>query len=317
MWLRDIPFHKAYEIARERGFAPPCKRMRGMVFWKKYAIKVRPYNNFQLSELRWPDDPYGLVKKDDPAYKRPGKGRYKKLQTIRRITIIDTFRNSPKSFVETIRSLAKRGLIPQNVFDTIKTQKDNRGEFHSETMDNIKTYCGMELHSLCVFMHLYRDAGWTSARLRLKSFHSPAAIASELLTRINVRAHSWPVKSINMDYEQEIAHASYFGGRFEWIPKGYMNTPGYQVVEASAYPYGMQFLPRMAGGRWEKWDKAKVAQLKRMTRKTIEHPLPYRLPDSVILYPRMGYGYHIRDDVLNALDWCKKYKIPIEKAVTI
>jgi hypothetical protein len=45
--------------------------------------------------------------------------------------------------------------------------------------------------------------------------------------------------------------------------------------------------------------------------------LPYRLPDSVILYPRMACGQYVRDDVLNAFDWCKKYKIPIEKAVTI
>jgi hypothetical protein len=55
----------------------------------------------------------------------------------------------------------------------------------------------------------------------LKSFHSPAAIASELLTRINVREHSWPVKSVNLDYEEVIAPWSYFGGRFEWVLKGY------------------------------------------------------------------------------------------------
>ena len=37
--------------------------------------------------------------------------------------------------------------------------------------------------------------------------------------------------------------------------------------------------------------------------------------NNVILYPRAGYGNYMRDDVLNALDWCRKYKIPIEKAV--
>jgi hypothetical protein len=65
MWLKDTHFGKAFEIARQRGFAPPCMRMRGHVFWKKYAIKVRPFYDFKLSELRWPDDPYGKLHKSD------------------------------------------------------------------------------------------------------------------------------------------------------------------------------------------------------------------------------------------------------------
>ena len=172
------------------------------------------------------------------------------------------------SFVEIIKSLMKRGLIPKEVFDTIEREKQKRGGFHLETMEKVKKYCGMELHSLCVFMHMIRDACWTSAELRLKSFHSPAAIASELLKRMDVRSHSWPVKSVDLEYEQQIAHAAYFGGRFEWIPKGYMRKPGYQIGLANAYPYAMQFLPRMAGGRWEKWD-ADNPLLNKITRKTI------------------------------------------------
>jgi hypothetical protein len=38
-------------------------------------------------------------------------------------TITDTFRFSPMSFVETIRPLMKRGLIPKEVFDTIEREK--------------------------------------------------------------------------------------------------------------------------------------------------------------------------------------------------
>ena len=60
---------------------------------------------------------------DDPAYQKPGKGKKAKLQVVRRITITDTFRFSPKSFVETIRPLMKRGLIPKEVFDTIEREK--------------------------------------------------------------------------------------------------------------------------------------------------------------------------------------------------
>jgi hypothetical protein len=150
--------------------------------------------------------------------------------------------------------MMRRGLIPQDVFDVIEREKKKRGSFHLEALDDVKKYCGYELHTLCVFMHMLRDACWTADEIRLKSFHSPAAIASVLLERINVRGHSWPVKSTsNMEYEQEIAHWSYFGGRFEWILKGWYNkATGYQIDLASAYPYAMQFLPSMLGGHWEK-----------------------------------------------------------------
>jgi hypothetical protein len=109
-WLRDTPFGKAFEIGRQRGFAPPCKRMRGMVFWRKYAIKVRPFYDFKLSELRWPDDPYGKDRTDDPAYQKPGKNQKAKLQVIRRFTITDTFRFAPRPFVEAISAGGSSGF---------------------------------------------------------------------------------------------------------------------------------------------------------------------------------------------------------------
>jgi hypothetical protein len=79
------------------------------------------------------------------------------------------------SFVKTIRPLMKRGLIPKEVFDTIEREKLKRGEFHLEPMENVKKYCGYELHSLCVFMHMMRDAYWTAAQLRLcfRFIHPP------------------------------------------------------------------------------------------------------------------------------------------------
>jgi hypothetical protein len=142
MWLKDTPFGKAFEIARQRGFAPPCRRMRGNVFWKKYTIKVRPFYDFKLSELRWPDDPYGKKHINDPAYEPPKKGQKGRLQVVRKITITDTFRNAPGPFVKAIEPLAKRGIIPQDVFETIEREKQKRGTFHLEPMENVKKYCG-------------------------------------------------------------------------------------------------------------------------------------------------------------------------------
>jgi hypothetical protein len=97
----------------------------------------------------------------------------------------------------------------------------------------------------------------------------------------------------------------------------------------------MQLVPSMTRGHWEKLEGEAARELtKRPGIERIEqscilsiyrvrfnfyadapfYALPYRLPDSVILYPRMGSGYYVRNDVLNAIDWCRKFKIPIEKA---
>jgi hypothetical protein len=72
-----------------------------------------------------------------------------------------------------------------------------------------------------------RDAYWTAAQLRLPSFHSPASAASAMLKKLNIRGHSWPVKSINLDHEQLIAHTAYFGGRLECLLKGCSKKPAY------------------------------------------------------------------------------------------
>jgi hypothetical protein len=116
MWCTNLLFAKIFQIVRQRRFEPPCERLQGYTFYKKYAIKIRPHMDIILGELRWPDDPYGELHKDDPLYKKPPK----KFQFIRKITLVDTFRVSPMSFVETIRPLMKRGLIPKEAFDTIE-----------------------------------------------------------------------------------------------------------------------------------------------------------------------------------------------------
>ena len=264
---------------------------------------------------------------DDPKYEK-GKNGQKKLQFVRKITIVDTFRFSPMSFVETVRPLMKRGLIPKVAFETIEREKLKRGGFHLETIENVKRYTSYELRSLCVFMHMMRDAYWTAAELRLHSFHSPASAASAMLKKLNIRGHSWPVTSVGLEHEQEIAHAAYFGGRFECLRKGYDKKQAMQYDLASAYPYAMQFLPSMKDGRWEK-----SGRLKAFTQKQIEqscilsifrvtfcfykevpfYPLPYRLADGVILYSKVGSGYYMRDDLLAAIAWCKKFKFRFQK----
>jgi len=350
MWLKDIPFSRAYEIVRQRAFKPPCKRMQGYVFWKQYAIQMQPHRRFDLGELRWPDDPYGEKPehKNSPEYQRGAQPR--RLQFKRKIRIYDIFRFSPKSFVETIRPLMKRGLISSEDFETIRENKGKRASFHLEDAASVKHYTSLELYSTAKFMHMMRDAYWTSMQIRLKSFHSPASAAGALLKNIGIGArkdkktgeiiqgHSWPVKSVNLEYEQIIAHRAYYGGRFEVMVKGTYNYPAWQYDLSSAYPYAMQFLPSMRGGRWEQEtpDTALKSQrdtlLKRIERCSILsifkvrfefykpapfYPLPYRLENGCILYPQTGYGYYMRDDVLAAIAWCHKFGVSPQKALIV
>ncbi len=470
MWLKDVPFPAGYSIVKQRAFKPPCKRLQGYQFWKKWAIQMQPHRRLDIGELRWPDDPYGESHRDHPDYEAPkgnkakapkgnakslsstsiggqaltspiggpasstsigglsstsiggmsstsiggqaltspsdyeadegnakslsstsiggqaltspsdyeadelemellremesvrkGEVIYithakeellrlqarktpKKLQFLRKIRIYDCFRHSPMSFVKTIKPLCDRGLIAPDVFERIRINKQKRGSFHDESIEDVKQYTSDELHALCVFMHMMRDAYWSAAEIRLKSFHSPASAAGELLRRIgirgrgNIQGHSWPVKSIDLEHEQLIAHWAYFGGRFECMYKGFFRNTTFNYDLTSAYRYAMQSLPSMAGGRWKRevpdlstrqfrvdiFKRIEVSSILSIFRVSFGfatdapfYPLPYRTGNDCILFPQIGHGYYMRDDLLAAVAWCKKFKIDPTNALVI
>ena len=338
MWLENVSFGRAYSIVRQREFEPPCKRRQGYQFLGRWAVQMQPHRKLDVGELRWLDDPYGKSHRDHPDYQAPAKGQGQKLQFVRKIRIYDCFRHSPKSFVKTIKPLAERGLIPKDVFDRIKINKLKRGSFHNELIETVKEYTSDELHSLCVFMTMMRDAYWNALEIKLKSFHSPASAAAALLNKLGIRdknnvpGHSWSVKSINLEYEQIIAHHAYYGGRFECMYKGLFDYTTFNYDLASAYPYAMQSLPSMRGGRWERETYPSGDIFKRIEAscilsifrvafafpiKTPFYPLPYRIADGSILYPQIGEGFYMRDDLLAAIDYCRKYKINPASAVII
>ncbi len=47
------------------------------------------------------------------------------------------------------------------------------------------------------------------------------------------------------------------------------------------------------------------------------YPLPYRTGNGLILFPQIGRGYYMRDDLLAAIDYCKKFKIDPANALVI
>jgi hypothetical protein len=255
MWQIDVSFGRAHSVVKQRQFEPPCKRRQGYQFLGRWAVQMRPHQKLDIGELRWPDDPYGKNHRDHTDYQKPAKGQTQRLQFARKIRIYDCFRHSPKSFVKTIKPLADTGLISKEVFNRIKVNKEKRGSFHKEDIETVKEYTSDELHSTCVFMTLMRDAYWNALGIKLNSFHSPASAAAALLNRIgirdkkNIQGHSWPVKSVDLEYEQIIAHHAYYGGRFECMYKGLIDYNTYNNDLASAYPYAMQSLPSMRGGR--------------------------------------------------------------------
>jgi hypothetical protein len=338
MWQIDVSFGRAYSIVKQRQFEPPCKRRQGYQFLGRWAVQMQPHRKLDIGELRWPNDPYGKSHRNHADYQKPAKGQTQKLQFLRKIRIYDCFRHSPKSFVKTITPLAKTGLISKDVFDRIKVNKERRGSFHKEDIDTVKEYTSDELHSLCVFMTLMRDAYWNALGIKLNSFHSPASAAAALLNRIgirdkgNVQGHSWPVKSVNLDYEQIIAHHAYYGGRFECMYKGLIDYNTYNNDLASAYPYAMQSLPSMRGGRWEreKWPSNNIFErIEAACRLSIFkvsfnfpikapfYPKPYRTADGLIIFSSAGEGFYMRDDVLSAIYFCQKYKIDPATALRV
>lgn len=145
-----------------------------------------------------------------------------------------------------MNALASRQL---EVPEVIKTGKANRSTFTYLDLDEISTYCQMELEllvMLCDKLRLeFQDAG-----VYVTQYHGPGAVASAVFKAQKVREHMQPPP---LPVERALQRA-YFGGRFEQFKAGHYDGKVYVYDINSAYPDKIRNLPSLAGSRYEYTD---------------------------------------------------------------
>lgn len=261
-----------------------------------------------------------------PDRKKPGKW-------LKNTKIWDCFRFFGTSFVEAIRDWqisTDTEWYPSDPtdpgstkttaqIDHILSMKLKRGEFASESMEDVKKYCQEECHLLALMMRkvikAHRDAG-----IPLTRYEGAGSTASALLKKNGVgRFKGAKFAELAPDLQTAILSA-FFGGRFENSTIGLVEQETHSFDISSAYPYAQTALPCLRCGEWRpvygsqkkllrviKNADLAVARfhVKEVTtkerRKIAWGPLPFRDNKGSIAYGTNFYGWAWKPELLVAL----------------
>jgi len=216
-----------------------------------------------------------------------GMMRIKRGQKSVTVWDIGKFFQSP--FVDAIRAW---GINDDETNDAILLMKNKRSEFTDGDSDAVRDYCLLECQSLAKLAASLEQAH-DDIGLHLANWHGPGSTASALLTQMNIhelRGEAPKEVHIAADY-------AFFGGRFEHSCIGDVyDCIGWDLV--NAYVFEAYNLPCLIHGVWKRITNEK--DLRRVAHACVNYqlhdigsaeswgPLPCRMPNGTITYPRAG-----------------------------
>lgn len=196
--------------------------------------------------------------------------------------------------------------IRPDVQDRIAAMKKRRSVFTWREIKQIRKYCLDECEALAELATAIEQAH-TDADLKPRGWFGPGSTAGVLLNRHNIAER----RGIIPPPMIEAVACAFFGGRAEISRKGYVRGPVYGYDISSAYPAHASNLPCLEHGRWERVTRERALSgrgvVHALVHGHIRHcpgswgPLPIRLPNSSIVFPRGGAsGWWWRDEWLTA-----------------
>ena len=220
-------------------------------------------------------------------------------------TIYDTFGNFQSSFLVALN----RWGVGAEHWPAIKAGKDARESF--QTIDaTIRRYCKIECELLADLMGEFRSA-CLAGGIRPRTWNGAGKLAAALMRDHDVMRSAdvhdrLPAGLIKM------AHAAYYGGRFEVTRCGLVDRPVDEFDLKSAYPAAMPELPCLLHGAWHKMSGALLAKYDddalfvapchfRHPYETFLCGLPIRSPkDGRLSWPRDGRGVYWSCEIRSA-----------------
>lgn len=219
-------------------------------------------------------------------------------------TIFDTFGFFQSSFLAALGAWD----VGKEHRERIKTNKDARAEFSTITAE-IKRYCAIECDLLARMMTAFRQV-CLAAGIRPKTWNGAGKLAAAL------HGEHGTIDRKTLDAKLQpglvaMAHAAYYGGRFETTRRGHINETVYERDINSAYPAAMLELPCLEHGRWI---KASAGELRDagddglfVAPVRFTHPrsqflcgLPIRAKDGRLSWPRDGLGVYWSAEIRSA-----------------
>lgn len=270
MWLRDIP-RESLEVLYSTG----------EVAWAEYWIKWRPGKTFHL-------------------------GRRGTKESVLFYDVVSFFQ---RAFIQACdeylgADFQQRDLIVKN--------KRLRGSFTEADLAEIAMYCDAELVNLVSLMNELRERLYR-AGLKVSRWDGPGAIAVALFQQHGIKDHLQRTGQS----ESLAVRSAYFGGRFEVCKTGRRKKTLYEYDVNSAYPWALQDVPSMAGGTWETVEGFvnpgtdfvlyHVHFLGTNDNLTRPFPLPHRLENGNVVFPRDTSGWYWGPEVFTAQKYVEKY----------
>lgn len=217
----------------------------------------------------------------------------------KRVTVWDLGKYFQATFVESINSWG----VGKAHTEDIARMKLQRSEF-SKLTDEIVRYCVTECQCLAELAYELEQAH-AAIDLKPRAWHGPGSTAATALGDMGIAEKRGDAPKPVLD----AANRAFFGGRFEHSRIGRIeNVWGYDIV--SAYPFQSYNLPCLEHGTWvrrKRPGKAVHALVKYEVRdvgKKPWAPLPCRLKNGTIIYPRGGFtGWAWLAEYQTAQEW--------------
>ena len=212
----------------------------------------------------------------------------------RKVTVWDLGKYYQGPFVGALKDW---DLAPE-VRAHIESMKGKRAEFQWRERKSILRYCLAECRALAELAECLEQAH-IDAGIKSRAWHGPGSTAGALLAREGIKDKLGPPLHPEI---RAAAAVAYFGGRAEISCNGTIKRPVSEFDITSAYPRYARDLPCLVHGRWGKTRSERIAATATIAivNASIDRvksdwgPLPVRLTNGTIVYPRggaSGYWY--------------------------
>jgi hypothetical protein len=189
---------------------------------------------------------------------------------------------------------------------TIARMKADRSVFAGLT-DEVRRYCAIECDLLAEMMEAFRSQ-CIAVGMIPATWNGAGKIASALLKEHNAMKAS-RLREITPPDVLLLAHAAYYGGRFETTRAGRLG-PTWEHDICSAYPAAMLRLPCLEHGTWVKQSGKQLSKLNGelfVASVRFSHPprqflcgLPFRSKQGRLSWPREGNGVYWSSEIRSA-----------------
>lgn len=282
MILRDLSSERRERLLAPAVFGAGKSRY---VYYKNFGIEYLKRNYFRVCRtVKMPDGRRRIIK---------GSTR----------TIWEVFGFFQCSFLKALKNFG----IGSQYADLIERNKAARPDFRSMTAE-IREYCAAECAMLAELMTEFR-ACCTAVDIIPSSWSGAGKLAAALHKQHGTITRA-ELADLLPEGVRKLAHAAYYGGRFEISRVGEIAGPIHEYDINSAYPAAMERLPCLVHGTWRELsakqcgqcgpDDLFVADLRFKHPASRFYGLPIRDAKGHVYWPAEGNGVYWSTEIRSA-----------------